>query len=109
MGLEDFLGVSEDSKFHVILERAFRSIGMPVDTPVDEFSGRDRQRVATAPRSLVPGGPAVTVTFDRLRPQDDQSATRLEFSVDHINPLGPYLPGGIFQFWRLAERMMRLI
>lgn len=97
MGLEDFLGVSEDSEFHVILERAFRSVGMPEDTPLEKLRGRDRQQIATKPRSLVPGGPAVQISFD---------ARCLEFSVDHINPLGPYLPGGIFQFWRLAERMM---
>jgi len=108
MGLEDFFGVSENSKFDVILGKVFRSIGLPEDTSMDEHWGPDRQQVTMDPQPLVPGGPGVAVAFDRLRPHDAQSATRLEFSVDHVNPLGPYLPGGIFQLWRLAERMMGL-
>jgi hypothetical protein len=106
MGLEDFLGVAENSKFEFILEKAFRRIGLPEDTDMDEHWSPDRQHATMDPQPLVPGGPGVTVTFDRLHPHDKGSTTRLEFSVGHINPLGPYLPGGILQLWRLAERMM---
>ncbi|HEX5035582.1 MAG TPA: hypothetical protein VFX30_00265 [bacterium] len=106
LGLGDFLGVSEYAKFDVILSRAFRHIGLPDDTDMDELWGRDRQQVTMEPQPLVPGGPGVAVAFDRLRPHDDGMATRLAFTVDDINPLGPYLPGGVLQLWRLAERIM---
>lgn len=106
MGLEDFLGVSENSKSEILLSRAFRHIGLPDDTEMDEMWGPDRQRVTMDPQPLVPGGPGVAITFDRRRPHDKDSGTRLEFSVDSINPLRPYLPGGILQLWRLGERMM---
>jgi hypothetical protein len=106
LGLRDFLGVSEYEKFDVILSRVFRHIGLPDDTDMDELWGRDRQHVTMEPQPLVPGGPGVAVTFDRLRPHDDGMATRLALTVDGINPLGPYLPGGVLQLWRLAERIM---
>jgi hypothetical protein len=106
MGLEDFFGVSEKSRFDVLLARVLRNIGLPDDTSMDEHRSSDRQRVTMEPQPLVPGGPGVAVTFDRLCRQGDQMATRLEFSVDSINPLGPYLPGGILQLWRLAERLL---
>lgn len=106
LGLADFLNVSEYEKFDVILSRAFRHIGLPDDTDMDEFWDRDRQQVTMEPQPLVPGGPGVAVAFERLRPHDDGMATRLAFTVDGINPLGPYLPGGVLQLWRLAERIL---
>lgn len=107
LGLEDFLCTSEQADALTILNRVFRKIGMPDDTPMDEHWGGDRHYLSMEPSELLPGGPKVKVSFNRFSDgQEDQGGTHLDFSVFGINPLGPYLPGGIFEFWRLAARLM---
>jgi len=107
LGLEEFLKISESGDADRILQRAFRQVGFPDNTPTEEDWRRDRHYLATEAQPLLPGGPKVKVSLNRHSDgREDWATTQLNFSVHGINPLGPYLPGGILELWRLAARVM---
>ena len=107
LGLEDFLNTSVDAESHSILKKALRGVGISDKAPVEEYLGGDRHYLATPLNELVPGGPKVKVSFNR-RPEgiENLGTAQLDFLVRDINPLGPYLPGGVLELWRLAARVM---
>lgn len=105
LGLEKCLGVSEDAEPEVIMKRAFRRLGMRHDTPMKEYWSNEYCHLVTE-RQLCPGGPGVRVSFNRsFNGREDRFVTGLEVSVQDINPVRPYLPGGVLELWRLAARL----